>query len=97
MSPEVATSTVRTPLPGGWSRRTQAARKRAPWSLKAAALENGALGASISGGGPSVFAWCTHERGEQIAGAMEQAFRAAGLASDVWISPVAAPGARLVP
>ena len=65
--------------------------------VKAAALEHGALGASISGGGPSVFAWCTRERAEGIAAAMEQAFRSVPLASDVWISPVAAPGARLVP
>jgi homoserine kinase len=65
--------------------------------VKAAALEQGALGASISGGGPSLFAWCTRERADRIAAAMETAFRSAGLASDVWISPVAAPGARVVP
>jgi homoserine kinase len=64
--------------------------------VKAAALEEGALGASISGGGPSVFAWCTRDRGERIALAMEQAFRAAGIDCDAWISPVAAPPARLV-
>jgi len=64
--------------------------------VKAAAMEHGALGASISGGGPSVFAWCTRERAQAIAMAMEQAFRSVSLASDVWISPVAAPGARVV-
>jgi len=63
--------------------------------VKAAALEEGALGASISGGGPSVFAWCTRDRAERIAGAMEQAFRAAGIECDAWISPVAAPAARV--
>ena len=56
----------------------------------------GALGASISGGGPSVFAWCTLDRAERIALAMEQAFRAASIDCDVWISPVAAPAARVV-
>ena len=64
--------------------------------VKAAALAQGALGASISGGGPSVFAWCTQERAERIAHAMEQAFRAASIDCDAWISPVAAPGARVV-
>ena len=64
--------------------------------VKAAALEQGALGASISGGGPSVFAWCTEDRAERIARAMEQAFRAAGIDCDTWISPVAAPAARVV-
>jgi homoserine kinase len=64
--------------------------------VKAAALEEGALGASISGGGPSVFAWCTPDRAEAIARAMEQAFRSAGVGCDTWISPVAAPAARIV-
>ena len=64
--------------------------------VKAAALESGALGASISGGGPSVFAWCTAERAERVALAMEQAFRAASIDCEVWISPVAAPAARVV-
>src|SRR5215831_1802930 len=64
--------------------------------VKAAALEQGALGASISGGGPSVFAWCTPDRAERIALSMEQAFRAAGIDCDAWISPVAAPAARVV-
>lgn len=65
-------------------------------AVKAAALEQGALGASISGGGPSVFAWCTEDRAERIARAMEQAFRGAGIDCDRWISPVAAPAARVV-
>jgi homoserine kinase len=64
--------------------------------VKAAALEHGALGASLSGGGPSVFAWCTRDRADRIAIAMEQAFRAASIDCDVWISPVAAPAARVV-
>jgi homoserine kinase len=64
--------------------------------VKAAALGEGALGASISGGGPSVFAWCTRERAPRIAAAMEQAFRSAQIDCDAWISPVAAPPARVV-
>jgi homoserine kinase len=64
--------------------------------VKAAALAEGALGASISGGGPSIFAWCTRDRAERIARAMEQAFRGAGIDCGAWISPVAAPAARLL-
>lgn len=66
-------------------------------SVKRAALEAGALGASISGAGPSVFAWCEGRPGaERAAQAMSAAFAEAGLASDRFVSCVAAPGARLV-
>jgi homoserine kinase len=80
---DVLVEPLRAPLVGGFA------------PVKAAALEQGALGASISGGGPSVFAWCTPDRAERIAQAMEQAFRTAFI-GDVWISPVAAPAARVV-
>jgi homoserine kinase len=67
-------------------------------AVKQAALEAGALGASISGGGPSVFAWCadaaTASRASQ---AMQAAFRSAGHASDALVSPVDVPGARVLP
>ena len=66
-------------------------------AVKGAALEAGALGCSISGAGPSVFAWCA---GDAVAGAardaMVAAFAAAGVESDAFISPVNAPGARVV-
>ena len=65
--------------------------------VKRAALASGALGASISGGGPSVFAWFTSEDAARRAVApMQEGFKAAGLDSDAFISPVAGPGARLV-
>jgi homoserine kinase len=61
-----------------------------------AARQAGALGASISGAGPSVFAWCDgRATAEHAARAMQQAFGAAGLASDAWVSRVAAPAARV--
>lgn len=64
--------------------------------VKSAALEAGALGASISGAGPSVFAWCAGRAvAERAARAMQSAFRAAELESDVFVSPVAAPGATI--
>jgi homoserine kinase len=65
--------------------------------VQRAAREAGALGCSLSGSGPSLFAWA---EGPQIIGevriAMQQAFENEGLASDTWISPVDAPGATLV-
>lgn len=67
-------------------------------AVKAAALAAGALGASISGAGPSVFAWCADaETAAACAEAMRAAFAEAGLASEVWVSPVAGPRAEIVP
>ncbi len=60
-----------------------------------AARDVGALGASISGSGPSVFALCRSERSaREAAGAMERAFADAGLGSSTILSPADAPGAR---
>jgi homoserine kinase len=60
-----------------------------------AALDSGALGSSISGAGPSVFALCRSPRSAaDAAAAMTNAFSRAGLTSNVIISPVDAPGAR---
>ncbi|MGO8968308.1 MAG: homoserine kinase [Myxococcaceae bacterium] len=64
--------------------------------VKAAALAAGALGASISGGGPSVFAWCTATDAAGIAAAMSVAFARHSIGCDVFLSPVAGPAARVV-
>lgn len=67
-------------------------------AVKRAALDAGALGASISGGGPSVFAWCRDaSTADRAAEAMRTAFMGAGLGSDSLVSPVDAPGARVLP
>ncbi|MCK7593427.1 homoserine kinase [Pseudomarimonas salicorniae] len=64
--------------------------------VKQAALDAGALGASISGAGPSVFAWCWGENdARRAADAMRSAFAGAGLESDLLVGPVDAPGARV--
>jgi homoserine kinase len=66
--------------------------------VKAAALDSGALGASISGGGPSVFAWFeSREAAARAAAAMQAAFRDAGHASDALVSAVDVPGAKVLP
>ncbi len=65
--------------------------------VKQAALDCGALGASISGGGPSVFGWFESlEDAARAAEAMRQAFLTVGLESTAVVSPVAAPGARVI-
>ncbi|MBM3988523.1 MAG: homoserine kinase [Planctomycetes bacterium] len=64
--------------------------------VQRAALDAGALGASISGAGPSVFAWCeSRELAEHAASAMAAAFADAGLASDRFVSRVDAAAARV--
>jgi homoserine kinase len=64
--------------------------------VQAAALSAGALGSSISGGGPSIFAWCTAESAARVAAAMAAAFRGRSIGCEVFISPVAGPAARVV-
>lgn len=63
-----------------------------------AAHQAGALGASVSGSGPSVFALC-HSRhvATRVADAMVAAFAAAKLDASVVISPAECPGARILP
>lgn len=65
--------------------------------VKQAALDAGALGASISGAGPSVFCWCSDEASAHVAAAaMRAAFAGADLDSESWVSPVRGPSAELV-
>lgn len=66
-------------------------------AAKQAALAGGALGASISGGGPSVFAWFdTHPAAEAALPMMRGAFGDLGIPTQGWVSAVKTEGARLV-
>ncbi|HXQ64268.1 MAG TPA: hypothetical protein VN787_05395, partial [Steroidobacteraceae bacterium] len=65
-------------------------------AVKHAAMSNGALGCSISGAGPTVFAWCETPTADTIATAMAGAFAASGLACDRWVSAIEAVGARVI-
>jgi homoserine kinase len=67
--------------------------------VKAAAMERGAIGASISGSGPSVFAWVTSDdAASQVQNAMVQAFKSHGLTEvDSWISAISQQGATIIP
>lgn len=62
-----------------------------------AALAAGAMGASISGAGPSVFAWFEHrEAAEAARASVQRAFAVAGLDSQAWVSALNAPAAHLL-
>jgi homoserine kinase len=64
-------------------------------AVKAAALKAGALGSSLSGSGPSLFALCENGIAAKVAVAMEQACRNCGYECQSWISPLDAPGAQI--
>jgi homoserine kinase len=61
----------------------------------AAARKAGALGATLSGSGPSIFALCRDGDARNVASAMEQACRGHGIGCQSWVSPMNAPGAYL--
>ncbi len=64
---------------------------------KRVALKNGALGFSISGSGPSVFAWVDSPlAARRVRDSVVRAFKRAGVNSDAWISPISLRGARVI-
>lgn len=66
-------------------------------AAKRAALDAGALGASISGAGPSVFGWFeTRAAAEAAAPKIQAAFAEAGFDSQAWVSPIDSPAARVL-
>jgi len=65
--------------------------------VRDAALAHDALGASISGAGPTVFGWFTgRARAEAAAQAMQAAFALVNLRSTAWVSPVNGPRAEVI-
>jgi homoserine kinase len=60
------------------------------------ALEAGALGASLSGAGPAVFAVAEDDDACAVATALESGFRSAGVAADVRICRIDERGARVL-
>ncbi len=66
--------------------------------VKQAALDHGALGASIAGAGPSTFGWFeSAEAAHAATAAMSAAFADAGLPSTAVVSPVNGPAAAVLP
>ena len=64
-------------------------------AVKEAAERSGALGVSLSGSGPSIFALAEDGVANNIATAMEQACRGLGIECQSYVSPMDAPGACL--
>jgi homoserine kinase len=65
--------------------------------MKAKAHAMGALGFSISGSGPSVFAWIEgRERAQTLAQGCVEIFARHRLASQFWVTSLDAPGARVI-
>lgn len=65
-------------------------------AAKEAAMRANAMGCSLSGSGPSIFALCRDKDAPNVATAMEQACRTLGYDTQSYISPLDAPGAQLV-
>jgi homoserine kinase len=66
-------------------------------AVQSAALEAGAMGSSLSGAGPSLFAWFeSRAKAEAAMAPMQAGFAAAGVDSRAFVSPIAGPAAALV-
>jgi homoserine kinase len=63
--------------------------------VRRAALEARALGCSISGAGPSMFAWALEGDAPGVRAAMEREFQRHALATDAWVVEVRSAGARV--
>ena len=64
--------------------------------VKEAAMTAGALGCSIAGAGPTMFAWCEAFNAEAVRRGMTRGFEAEGLGADSWIAPADDSGARVI-
>jgi homoserine kinase len=65
--------------------------------VQAAAMEAGALGCSLSGAGPTLFAWCEGDNeAHGVRDAMIEAFTQHEVPTEAWISTVPEQGARVV-
>jgi homoserine kinase len=65
--------------------------------VRHASMEAGALGCSISGAGPTMFAWAVEERAPAVLAAMRDEFRKRSIAVDEWIVAINCLGARVLP
>jgi homoserine kinase len=64
--------------------------------IRSAAMTAGALGCSISGAGPTMFAWCLESDSGGVRDAMTSAFARKDLQVDSWIIDLQSAGARVV-
>ncbi len=63
--------------------------------VRAAAMGAGALGCSISGAGPSLFAWALEPDAQGVLEAMRGQFVSRSIHVDEWVVGLASPGARV--
>ncbi len=67
------------------------------WNVKNAALEAGALGCSISGAGPSIFAFSKgKDTAEKVAQVMKIAFEKVGIVANAYVSGVNQVGPKII-
>jgi homoserine kinase len=64
--------------------------------VRRAALEAGALGCSISGAGPALFAWAQGACAAEVLAAMRLPFERRSIGVDAWVVDMDSPGARVV-
>jgi homoserine kinase len=64
--------------------------------VRAAAMAAGALGCSISGAGPSLFAWALEPDAPGVLAAMRGQFDARAIEVDEWVVGLASPGAHVL-
>jgi homoserine kinase len=64
--------------------------------VRRAAMTAGALGCSIAGAGPTVFAWCLQEHAPAVAAAMVLEFSHHRLQADQWTIAIGPSGARVI-
>jgi len=64
--------------------------------VRRGAMDAGALGCSISGAGPSMFAWTLESTAQAVLAAMRREFARHALATDHWVVEVRSVGARLI-
>ncbi|MBV9621777.1 MAG: homoserine kinase [Gammaproteobacteria bacterium] len=65
-------------------------------AVRRAAMQSGALGCSISGAGPTLFAWAEAAAAPQVQAAMQAEFARHGLTTDAWCVELIARGARVL-
>jgi homoserine kinase len=66
-------------------------------NVRKGAIEAGALGCTISGAGPTMFAWALESDAEKVRAAMVSAFGAANMKVDHWVVPITTAGAHVLP
>jgi homoserine kinase len=66
-------------------------------TVRKGAITAGALGCTISGAGPTMFAWALEADAEPVRAAMVAAFGAANMKVDHWVVPIKTSGAYVLP